>query len=338
MNKRIAAIFSAMAGILVCGSVAAAEESKPAAPEPLYATVNGTPITQRDFIGAFNSHLRQKYYHGQIQPEQLETEKKTVGDQLVLRVLLLEEAKRRGIAADEQQIEKTVAEYDARYAASPTWQKSREAMLPGLRKQLADQDVLRQIEAIGRTIPEPTEDAVREFHKTRIELFTEPEKLRLHTILLRVDPSAPKAAWDAAREEAGRIAARLRAGEAKFEDLAMLHSNDVSADKGGDMGYLHKGMIPEPVQAKIDAVPLGAVSDPIDVLEGVTLFRLDERIPPKVMAFEEVSGRARDLLKREQGKQAWDDFAAALRRGATVTLAEQPAEAAPEAAPAPAKN
>lgn len=334
MNKRIAAIVSAVAGILACGSLAAAEEPKPAAPEPLYATVNGTPITQRDFYGAFNNHLRQKYYHGQIPPEQLETAKKEVGDQLVLRVLLLEEAKRRGIAADGQQVDKTVAEYDARYAASATWQKSREAMLPGLRKQLLEQDLLRQMEAIGRTIAEPTEEAVREFHKTRIELFTEPEKLRLHTILLRVDPAAPKAAWEAARDEAARIAARLRAGEAKFEDLAMLHSNDVSADKGGDMGYLHKGMIPEPVQAKIDAVPLGAVSDPIDVLEGVTLFRLDERIPPKVMPFDEVSGRAFDLLKREQGKQAWEDFAAALRRAATVTLVEQSAQALP----APEKN
>lgn len=334
MHKRIAVIVSAMAGILACGPVAAAEESKPAAPEPLYATVNGTPITQQDFYGAFNSHLRQKYYHGQIPPERLETEKKEVGDQLVLRVLLLEEAKRRGIAADEQQIDKTVAEYDARYAASATWQKSREAMLPGLRKQLVDQDVLRQIEAVGRTIAEPTEEAVREFHKARIELFTEPEKLRLHTILLRVDPSAPKAAWDAAREEATRIVARLRAGETKFEDLALLHSNDVSAEKGGDMGYLHKGMIPEPVQTKIDAVPLGSVTDPIDVLEGVTVFRLDERIPPKVMSFEEVSARARDLLKREQGIQAWDKFAAELRRKAVVTLAEQPAQALP----APEKN
>lgn len=334
MNKRIAAIVSAVAGILASGSLAAAEEPKPAAPEPLYATVNGTPITQRDFYGAFNNHLRQKYYHGQIPPEQLETAKKEVGDQLVLRVLLLEEAKRRGIAADEQQADKTVAEYDARYAASATWQKSREAMLPGLRKQLLEQDLLRQMEAIGRMIAEPTEEAVREFHKARIELFTEPEKLRLHTILLRVDPSAPKAAWEAAREEATRIAARLRAGEAKFEDLAMLHSNDVSADKGGDMGYLHKGMIPEPVQAKIDAVPLGTVSDPIDVLEGVTLFRLDERIPPKVMPFDEVSGRALELLKREQGKQAWEDFAAGLRRAATITLVEQSAQALP----APEKN
>lgn len=334
MNKRIAAIVSAIAGILACGPSLAAEEPKPAAAEPLYATVNGQPVTQREFVGAFNGHLRQKFYHGQVPDDQLESIKKEVADRLVMRVLLLDEAKRRGINADEQQIDKTVAEYDARYASSPNWQKSREAMLPGLKKQLVEQDVLRQIEAVGRTVAEPTEDAVRDFHKTRIELFTEPEKLRLHTILLRVDPSAPKATWDAAREEAARIVARLRAGQAKFEDMATLHSQDLSAEKGGDMGYLHVGMIPEAIQTKIDAVPLGAVSDAIDVLEGVTIFRLDERIAPKVMKFEDVAARARDLLKRELGNQAWEKFTADLRKNATVTFVEQPA---PEAA-APAKN
>lgn len=335
MNKRIvAAIVSAIAGALACGPYAAAEEPKPVAPEPLYATVNGKPITQRDFYGAFNNHLRQKFYHGQVPQDQIDAIKKEVGDRLVLRVLLLDEARRRGVAADELQIDKTVAEYDARYAASANWQKSREAMLPGLKKQLTEQEVLRQIEAVGRTISEPAEDAVRDFHKTRIELFTEPEKLRLHTILLRVDPSAPKAAWDAAREEAIRIVARLRAGEAKFGDLAALHSQDVSADKGGDMGYLHAGMIPEAIQTRIDAIQLGTVSDPIDVLEGVTIFRLDERIPAKVMKFEDVAARARDLLKRELGNQAWEKFAADLRKSAAVTLLDAPASEAQ----APAKD
>lgn len=331
MNKRIAVLVSTVAFTL-SQSVAAAEAAATAAAEPLYATVNGKPITQRDFHGAFSNHLRQKFYHGQVPDDQLAAARKEVGERLVDRVLLLDEAKRRGLAADEQQVSKTIAEYEGRYAASPMWQKNRETLLPGLRQQLTEQDLLRQIDAVGRTVSEPTEEAVRAFHQARIELFTEPEKLRLHTILLRVDPSAPKALWDAAREEAGRIVARLRAGEAKFEELAALHSQDVSAEKGGDMGYLHTGMIPEAVQARIETHPLGSVGDPIDVLEGVAIFRFDERIPPKVMAFEDVAARARDLLKRDLSKQAADNFLADLRKTAVVKMLE-PAPAIP-----PAKN
>lgn len=326
MKMRIVSLVSTLAiAATLATSAGAADEAAAPTAEPLYATVDGKPITVREFHVAFNNHLRQKFYHGQVSPDQIEAARKEVADKLIDRVLLLGEAARRGIAADGQKIDKMVAEYDARYAASPRWQQGREAMLPGLKKQLAEQEVLGEVEAVGRTVVEPTEEAVREFHKTRIELFTQPEKLRLHSILLRVDPSSPKAVWDAAREEATRIVARLRAGEAKFEDLAALHSQDTSAEKGGDMGYLHMGMVPEAVQTRIDAYPLGVVGDPVDVLEGVAIFRLDERVPPQMMAYADVAARARELLKRELSEQAWKDFLAGLRKTAAIKLHEPPA-------------
>ncbi len=329
MKMRIVPLVSivALAAVLAppagAADAAAPAAAAPAA-EPLYATVDGKAITQQEFVAAFNNHLRQKFYHGQVQPDQVDAARKEVADKLIDRLLMLDEAKRRGIAADEASIDKTVAEYDARYAGSPRWQQSRELMLPGLKKQLIEQEVLRQVEAAGRSFAEPTDEAVQAFYKTRIDLFTQPEKLRLHTILLRVDPSSPKSVWDAAREEAARIVARLRAGDAKFEELAALHSQDTSAERGGDMGYLHMGMVPEAVQTRIDAFPPGSVGDPVDVLEGVAIFRLDERVPPQVMAYADVAARARELLKRELSEQAWKDFLAGLRKSAVIKFHESP--------------
>lgn len=323
MNKGIVTLVSAVIGIFVLSQPVRAEDTAPVvAPEPLFATVNGKPITQKDFHRAYSSYLRQKYYHGQVPEDQLAAAKKEVSDRLVERILLLDEAQRRGLAADEAGIAKTLAEYDARYAVSQMWQANRERMLPGLKQQLAEQDLLRQLETIGHAIGEPDAEAVQAFYKTRIELFTEPEKLRLHTILLKVDPSAPKALWDAARDEAARIVARLRAGEATFEELAGLHSHDHSAAKGGDMGYLHRGMIPEQVQAQLDERPLGSINDPIDVLEGIAIFRLDERIPAKVMAYADVAARALELFKREQSNLAWEAFINGLRKGAAIKMIE----------------
>ena len=276
MNKGIAVLIAAILGALA--HTAAAQ----AAAEPHYARVNGKTITQKDYHAAYGNYLREKYYHQQVPEDKLVEAGQEVGKQLVERILLLEEATRRGLVADEAAVAKTIAEYEARYAASPMWQSRRESLLPGLKRQLSEQDLLRQIEAIGHAIAEPDDAAVREFYRARAQLFTEPEKMRLYTILLKVDPSAAKATWDAARAEAARIVARLRAGTAKFDEMAALHSQDSSADKGGDMGYIHLGMIPDPVQARIDETPRGTVSDPIDVLEGVAIFRLDERILPKL--------------------------------------------------------
>jgi parvulin-like peptidyl-prolyl isomerase len=332
MNKGFVVFLSAIAGIFALLQAARAQDAaRAAAPEPLYATVNGKPITQKDFHVAYNSYLRQKYYHGQVPEDQLAPVRKEVSDRLVERILLLEEAKRRGLTPDEQRIAQTIAAYDTRYAGSEMWQKDRASMLPGLKQQLAEQDLLQQIEASVHAIAEPTDEAVRAFYKARIELFTEPEKMRLHTILLKVDPSAPKASWDAARDEAARIIVRLRSGESSFEELAGLHSNDSSADKGGDMGYLHRGMIPEQVQSQLDERPLGIVGPPIDVLEGVAIFRLDERVPSKVMPYADVAARARVLVKREQSDQAWATFIAGLRKTAVISVAEPQPPAQPPA-------
>lgn len=342
MKNGFAVLVPLLASLFVGNAAAADAPAMP--PEPIFATVNGQTISQKDFHNAFANHLRQKYYHGQVPEGQLAVARQEVIDQLVNRILLLDEAKRQGLAADEKRIAESIAEYDARYATSQAWKERRDDLLPGLKLQLAEQDLLTRVETAARSLPEPTDGAVRDYYKAHPELFTEPDKLRLHTILLKVAPSAPEQQWEAAREEGKKIVARLRAGAAKFEDMAQLHSQDRSADLGGDMGYVHRGMIPAQAQALIDAQELGVVGDPIDVLEGVAIFRLDERLPAKQMPFDAVAARARDLLKREQSKQAWDAFIARLRgtasiihaRTAAATEAVKPAEA-PAAPEQPAK-
>jgi len=320
MKQRIAVLIAALTGALLLAPAAAAQTPPAQEAAPPFATVNGKAITQKEFQIAFNAFLREKYFHQQVPEGKLAEARQEVGNRLVDRILLLDEAKRRGLVADEAAIAQTIAGYEAQYAQSQVWQSRRESLLPGLKAQLAEQDLLRQIETLGRNVAEPDEAAVQDFYKSRLELFTEPEKQRLHTILLKVDPSAPKGVWDAARAEAARIVARLRSGEATFEDLAKLHSQDRSADDGGDMGYLHRGMIPEAVQTQLDERALGIVGEPIDVLEGIAIFRLDERVPAKVMNFEAVAARARELYKRDASNQAWDKFLTGLRKSAAIDL------------------
>lgn len=287
--------------------------------EPVFATVNGQVVTQKAFQLAYANYMRQTYYHRQVPENELAGAQVIVKNLVIDRILLLEEAKRRGLVADEQAIARTIAEYDARYATSERWKQNRDTMLVGVRQQLTEQSLLEQIEKIGRAVPEPTEESLRGYYASRLNLFTEPPKLRLHTILLKVDPSSPKAAWDAAREEARRIVKQIKAGSG-FEELARLQSNDGSAEKGGDMGYLHKGMIPDAVLEKIEVTALGEITPPIDVLEGVAIFRLDERIEERLQPFEKIAGRAKDLFKREQSDAAWESFRVGLRNNATIVM------------------
>lgn len=304
-------------------SGAAAPNPAAVAAPPLYATVNGKPVTQAEFHSAYATFLRQKFYHGQVPQDQLIQARKEVSDKLIDRILFLEEIARRGIVADSAEVEKQIQVYDQRYAANPNWQKSREAMLPGLRQQLDQQSRLSRLEQAVRDVPAPTPDEVKAFYAAKPELFTEPEKVRLHTILLAVDPSSGPPVWDAAMQEAEAIVKRIRGG-ADFGEQARMASRDASAEQGGDMGYLHRGMLPDGLQAKVDQMKLGEIAEPIQMLQGVGVFRLDDRIPPKLQDFSRVAERAADLLHRERKEKAWQDLVAKLRGAASIVIHEAP--------------
>ena len=320
MNLRRISLVASLASLLSLSSVVWSQVPTPAE-DPVYATVNGQTISVSKFQSAYANYLRQTYYHRQVPEGELAGALITVKNQMFDRILLLDEAKKRGLKPDDQAIAIIVAEYDTRYATSDRWKENRDTLLVGIKQQLAEQSVMDQIEKIGRTIAEPTDDEVLKYYQANPELFTEPEKLHLHTILLKVDPSSSSAVWAAARVEAARIITQIKAG-AKFEELASLHSNDGSAEKGGDMGYLHKGMIPDLVQAKIEETKLGELTPPIDVLEGIALFRLDDRLTAKLHPIEKVSPRAKELLKRELVEKSWENFKISLRGAAKIELTE----------------
>jgi len=300
---------------------AVAAVNSPTAAPALYASVNGKSVTRAEFLAAFSNYMRQKFYHGQVPEEQLLTAQKEVSDQVINRILLLEEIERRRIEPDNAEVDRQIAAYDQRYSSNPNWQQSREAMLPGLRAKLSEQSQLARLEQAVRDVPAPGEAEVKAFYAAKPELFTEPEKVRLSSILLAVNPSSPRAAWEAATREAEAIVRRIRGG-ADFAEQARLSSNDASAESGGDMGYMHSGVLPEALQAKVNEFKVGEVPDPIETLQGIVVLRLEDRIPAKLHPIERVAERARDLLHRDLKEKAWKDLAEKLRSSATVVIYE----------------
>ncbi len=287
--------------------------------EELVATVNGKPITIWEFNARYAAMMRERFYHGKPPEGQAEAVRKEVLDLLVENALLVEEAERRGFKPDEAKFEQAAATAEARYSAMPDWQNDRERVLSAIKGQIGRQSLIEQASKALREVPQPTPAEVRAYYEQKPEYFTEPEKLRLSVILLKVDPGAPKADLDKAREEAQGIYLRLKDG-ADFAELARQKSGDSSADKGGDLGYVHGGMMPEKLQEKIDKFQVGVVAEPIRVLEGIALYRLDAREASVLREFNNVETRAQELLKREQQDRAWKEAISRLRRDAKIEI------------------
>lgn len=301
------------------GNVQAAESS--AAPAKPFATVGDTVISPVEFQRALGVAMRKKYYHARPPEAEYQQFQREVGDEVVNRVLLLAEARRRGLRPDADQIAATVAGYDRQYGGSSTWKSNREAMLASVRPHLENESLLERLAAMVRDVPAPDAAVVRAFYEQNKGLFVEPEQVKLSLILLKVDPSAPQAVWDSARQEAQRIHQRLKAG-APFGELARLHSADASAAAGGQMDYTHRGMLSEALAATVDRLKPAELSDPVRILQGVAILRLDDRKAARQRPFEAVQQRAAELWQRDEGERRWKKLLAELRRNTPVRIDE----------------
>jgi parvulin-like peptidyl-prolyl isomerase len=319
-----------LSGILAAGAAHAAdgapvaaaapqakgERTAPATPpvDPVIARVGDQTITMRHLNAAYGDAARKKFYHAEPPEAEVAALRRQIADKLVDDLLIFQEAKRRGVTPDAEAVAKTIAGYDAQYGSSEQWQKNRERLLPGLKGFLEQQtQVARFRQQVLDNVPAPDEKAERAYYQAHPEKFTEPEKLHLHTIMLAVDPSSKKEIWEKARKECRDLAQRIRDG-ADFAELARARSADSSAGDGGDRGWLHTGVLPPKVQEAADKLKLGEISEPVTVLEGVVILRVDERQAPQPRSFEDVRKRLDELLAQEQRDEAWKVFVADLRK------------------------
>lgn len=281
--------------------------------EEVFASVGDIEITRAQFERAVYTAARQTFYHGRPPgAEEFVEFRRGIADQMIDRELLLLEAGRRDLQPDQAAIDARIASYESRYGETERWQKEGPKMIEALRARFEEDELLDALEADVRTVPKPDEAAVRSFYDDNPDLFTEPPQNRISLILLGVDPSAGSEAWAAATEEAQRILDKLEEG-ASFEEMAKLHSADLTASKGGDMGYLHAGMLGENAEKAIGELEVEGLSAPIQVLEGIAIFKLTERKPEQLRPLTEVRERAAELWQRQKGDAAWESLIAELR-------------------------
>lgn len=329
MKARIAGVFLpyVIAALSTSASFAllpnAGAQAAPRVPGgDVFAVVGDHVVTLGEYQSALAAGMRQKFYHAKPLEAEVVQYQREIGDQLIDRVLLLGEAKRRGIEPDRGKIDATVSGYEERYKANAQWRANREKLLPGLIEQLERQSVLERFEKQIKALPAPGEAQVRAYYEKNQGLFTEPEQVRLSLILLKVDPSSPRVVWEKAAEEGDRIYQRLQKG-ADFAETARMQSADPSSANGGDLGYLHRGMLSSKLQDDVvDTLKPGMIAPPLRTLEGIAIVRLADRKPPALRGFADVRPRAEELWLREQGDLAWKALIAELRSKTRISVDE----------------
>lgn len=281
--------------------------------QTFFAKIDDVVISHDEYDVAFNSAARSKFYHGNPPENEVAALQREVGEQLVSRVLLVREARRRGIQSNKTEIDKTLQGYEQRYATTDRWKQTRDQVLPGLTARLEEDSLVAELERVVRNVPRAPQKEVKAYYAANLDKFTEPEQLRISVILIKVDPSSPTEAWEKADRKVKELIKQLDSG-ADFAALAREHSNDHTAKHGGNLGYLHKGMLPDGTETVLAPLKIGEISKAVHLLEGVAVFQVTDRKAAKVNSFERVEVRAGDLLHRDESDAAWKKLVTELKK------------------------
>ena len=139
------------------------------------------------------------------------------------------------------------------------------------------------------------------------------KQTRARHILIKVNELVSEAE---AKRKLVALKERLENG-ADFAELARLHSNDLSAAKGGDLGWLYQGDTVPDFEAAMDALKINQISQPVQSPFGFHLIQVLERRTENVTD-ERQRLAARQVLRERKADEAYQDWIRQIRDRAYV--------------------
>ena len=155
-------------------------------------------------------------------------------------------------------------------------------------------------------------DAARVLYTAQKERHTTSELRKARHILLKVsnEIATDSEQWDAALKKANDLIKQLDDGAA-FEELARQHSEDsLSAEKGGEIGFIARGDFASTASQKaLFALDIGEYSKPIRTEQGIQIFKLDGIQAAEQKPFEEMEEQIINERKGQLAQQQFIDMA-----------------------------
>jgi peptidyl-prolyl cis-trans isomerase D len=142
---------------------------------------------------------------------------------------------------------------------------------------------------------------IKRVYEIQKDRFKIPRQVKAREILIKVDPQDPSEKVDERRKKAEAILEKAKKAK-EFGALAKQVSESNTAPKGGDLGWVQKGMVDQPSEAALFSLKAGETSGLVVTPSGFSIFRVEEVKEEKERSLEEVKEEILKSLKKEKGK------------------------------------
>jgi peptidyl-prolyl cis-trans isomerase C len=282
---------------------AAAAAAKPVAPVDLnkvVATVNGEPITMAEVDAVLKMAGPAPL---QLPEEQQKQRQKMALGMLIDNVLMHQFLVKNTAPPSAAEIDKKLVEMETALKAQKKTLAEVCAEMHMTPAKMRD-DVADHLRWAAYVRDHVTDAALQKYFQEYKDFF-DGVLVRCSHIVMRVPPSAPEQDKAQARARLQQVRAELAANKIEFAEAAKKYSQCVTAEKGGDLGYIPRkwGPADELFARTAFGTPVGQVSDVIQTEYGLHLIKVTERKPGQPKELAQIKEQVRDAYAGEMSVQ-----------------------------------
>jgi len=244
-------------------------------------------------------------------------------DQLIDQRIIVQEARQRGVVANEAQVSAEIERLQKQFGDEQGFQAAlaqRNLTMADVRRLLQLNLTVRALMPLVTKIRVADDEVRKQFNEHRTQ-YDEAEQVHVSHILIRAGTGEEE---ERARRTMVLIQGRLAKGE-KFDALARQYSEDPgSKERGGDLGFVSRGSLVPEFEKVAFTLKAGEVSAPVKTQFGYHVILVAEHKPARQATFDQVKEQIRGQLAQQKQEATFQTWLQAERKQATIKRFPRP--------------
>jgi peptidyl-prolyl cis-trans isomerase SurA len=292
----------------------------------IIARVNEDVITlselQEEGLPLFE-RLRETYSGQELEYQVRQAEREFL-DQLILKRLQLQYASQIGLTASESDINAALKDVLSRNNLTQEQLAellTREGLtLQDYKDRLREQIILARLmnQAVRSRVSVDARE-VEAYYQAHADEFNRPDEVKVRHIFFRLDATAPQPQRAAVHEKASRVLEEARNGS-DFASLARRHSEDATAEIGGDLGIIKRGQALPEFEEVIFTLKAGEISEVIRTPNGLHIVKVEAISRGASRPLAEVKAEIERRLMQTKMEKRFQEWASELRDRAFIEI------------------
>jgi peptidyl-prolyl cis-trans isomerase SurA len=294
----------------------------------IIAVVNNEIVTLSEFNKAFEPYAKniEENYKGKDKEAVINQSRTMFLQRYIDNMLIEQEAKKTGgaiavkdeevMAALNQMLAKKNSSMDDFLKSLAREGKTLESAKKEIKSQMMRMRLLRR-EVQSKIIV--SDEEIGDYYNKNRQDYEGKEAVRIKKMLLSLPPKANKATRAKVKDEANKLRKRIVNGE-PFEMVAAKHSQGPEASRGGDIGFVERGVIIPELEAVAFSLPVGKVSEVIETDIGFHIIKVVDKRGAGLKPINVVREEIKTKIEDEKLEKKYDEWIASVRKKSHIEI------------------